>query len=114
MFILRPVHLFICLSVLAVAGCASTSVQVAQTSVGGVPRPKTVLVNDFVFSSNVAVVNRDFIARLERKLYNPTSDVVKAIAARRVGDEVVATIITILHYQAGLNAQPGSECGNNA
>jgi hypothetical protein len=106
----RPVHLVICLTALAVAGCASTSVQVAQTSVGGAPpRPKTVLVSDFVLSSDVVVIDRDLVARLESKLGNLPNDAAKAITAKRVNDEVVATIIVILHYEAGLNAQPGSD-----
>jgi hypothetical protein len=109
MFGPRPVHLFICLIVLAVAGCANTSVQETQTSVGGaLPRPNTVLVNDFVFSSDVAVVDRDFAARLESKLGNMPSDVIKAITAKRVNDEMVATIIVIVGA-AGLNARLGSQ-----
>jgi hypothetical protein len=114
MFAPRPAHLFTCLIAcliaLAIPGCASTSVQVVQTSIGGAPpRPKTVLVNDFVFSSDVTVVDRDFTARLESKLGNPANDVIKALAAKRVNDEVVATIIVILHYEAGLNTQPSSD-----
>jgi hypothetical protein len=110
MFVPRPVHFVICLIALAAAGCASTGAQVAQTSRGGAPtRPTMVLVTDFVFSSDVEVVDRDFISRLESKLGNTSNDAVKAIAARRVNDEVVAAIIVILHYEAGLNAQPGSD-----
>ncbi|HSP49882.1 MAG TPA: hypothetical protein VLN61_06820 [Pseudolabrys sp.] len=95
---------------LAIAACASTSVEVAQTSVGGAPpRPKTVLVNDFVFSPDVTVVDRDFTARLESKLGNPGYDIIKLLPAKRVNDEVVAMIIVILHDDAGLNAQPSSD-----
>ncbi len=109
MFGPRPVRLFTCLLSLAVAGCANTSVPETQTSVGGaLPRPKTVLVNDFVFSSDVAVVDRGFAARLESKLGNMTPDVVKAITAKRVNDEMVATIVVIMGA-AGLNARPGSQ-----
>ncbi len=110
MFVPRPVYFVICSIALAVAGCASAGVQVAQTSVSGAPtRPTMVLVNDFVFSSDVAVVDREFIARLESKLGNLTNDAVKGIAAKRVNDEVVATIVVILRYEAGLNTQPGSD-----
>jgi hypothetical protein len=66
------------------------------------------LVNDLVFSSDVAVVARDFAARLDSKLGTMTGDVVKAITARRVNDEIVATII-VLVGAAGLNARPGSQ-----
>jgi hypothetical protein len=114
MFTPRPAHFFTCLIACLIApailGCASTSVPVAQTSVGGAPaRPKTVFVDNFVISPDVTVVDRDFTALLDRKLGNQTSDVVKALAAKRVSDEVVATIIVILHYEAGLNTQPGSD-----
>ncbi len=105
----RLIHLFICLIMLAVAGCANTGVQQTQTSVGGaLPRPTVVLINDFVFSSDVAVVDRDFAARLENKIGNLPSDTIKAITAKRVNDEMVATIIVIVGA-AGLNAQLGSE-----
>src|ERR1039458_150494 len=108
MLALRPVHLFICLIVLAAAGCANTSVQGTQTSgAGAPPRPKTVLVYDFVFSSDVAVVDPEFTTRLERQIGNLS--VSKQLIAKRVNDEIVATLVTILRYEAGLNAQPGSE-----
>ena len=82
----RPVHfllcLIACLIALGIAACASTSGQGEQTSVSGAPpRPKTVLVNDFVVSPDVTVVDRDFTARLESKLGNPANDVIKALAA---------------------------------
>lgn len=82
-----------------------------QTSASGkMPRPKALLVNDFIFSRDVTIVDRDFIARLERKLGNyPTNDVTKTISERRVSDEIVATVIVHLHYDAGLNARPGSD-----
>jgi hypothetical protein len=108
MLALRPVHLFICLIVLAAAGCANTSVQGTQTSgAGAPPRPKTVLVYDFVFSSDAAVVDPEFTTRLERQIGNLS--VSKQLIAKRVNDEIVATLVTILRYEAGLNAQPGSE-----
>ncbi len=108
MFGPRPVQLFICLTTLAVAGCANTAVQEAQTPAGGAPpRPKVVLVNDLVFSPDVVVVDRDFAARLESKLGTMTGDIVKAITAKRVNDEIVATII-VLVGAAGLTARPGS------
>ncbi len=104
----RPVHLFICLIALVIAGCAHTGVERTQTSAGGEPpRPKTVLVYDFVFSSDIAVVDPEFTAQLNRQIGNLL--VSKQLISKRVNDEIVATIITILHYEAGLDAQPGSE-----
>src|SRR5664279_4047306 len=108
MFAPRSVHLFICWIALAVAGCANTGVQRTQTSVGGAQsRPKAILVFDLVFSSDVAVADREFTARLEREIGNLT--VSKQLIDKRVNAEIVATIITILHDEAGLNAQPGGE-----
>jgi hypothetical protein len=108
MFAPRPVHLFICLVALAAAGCADTGVQRTSASVGGAPpRPKMALVYDLVFSPDVTVVDREFTARLERQIGNLA--VSQQIIAKRVNAEIVATIITILHDEAGINAQPSSE-----
>lgn len=110
MVTLRPVYFLLCLIALAVAGCASDSAQVAQTSAGGgPPRPKVVVINDFEFARDVTVADRDLNARLASKLGHPTNDVIKAVAARRVSDEVVAAVVDILHFEAGLNAQPGGD-----
>src|ERR1035438_9515 len=104
----RLVHLFTFLIALAVAGCANTGGQTPQTSAGGaLSRPKTVLVYDFVFSPDVAVVDREFTARLERQIGDLS--ISKQILAKRVNAEIAATIITTLHDEAGLIAQPGSE-----
>jgi hypothetical protein len=108
MVTLRPVHAFPCLVALVISGCASNNAQVAQTSAAGPPpRPKVVLVNDFLVAPDVTVVDREFFTRLESKFGHPSNDVVKAIAVRRVNDEVVAEIIAILRFEAGLNARTG-------
>src|SRR5476649_2301057 len=108
MFALRSVHLFGCLIALAVAGCANTGDQTPQTSAGGaLSRPKTVLIYDFLFSPDVAVVDPEFTARLEREIGNLS--VSNQLVAKRVNAEIVATIITILHDEAGLNARMGIE-----
>lgn len=108
MFTLRSAHLFGCLIALAVAGCAGTSDQTAQTSAAGAQsRPKTVLVYDFVFSPDIAVVDREFTARLERDISHLA--ISNQLIVKRVNAEIVATIITILHDEAGLNARPGIE-----
>ncbi len=108
MFAPRPARLFICLTALAVAGCANTGVQGTQASAGGpLWRPHRVLVDDLVLAPDVEVVDRDFAARLESKFGTMTGDVVKAITARRVNDEIVAGIIVMVGA-AGLNTRPGS------
>src|SRR5208282_6478706 len=99
MFDPSAVRLFICLISLAVAGCAGNSVQQASNPAGSAPpRPQTVVVNDPVFA-------RDFAVRLESKLGTMTGDVVKAITAKRVNDEIVATVV-VLVGAAGFNARP--------
>lgn len=108
MFALRSAHLFGCLIALAVAGCANTGGQTPQTSAGGaLARPKTVLVYDFVVSPEVAMVDREFTARLERDI--GILAVSNQLVAKRVNAEIVATIITILRDEAGLKAQSGIE-----
>lgn len=104
----RPISLFILLIALAVAGCAITGDQTPQTSAGGAPtRPKTVLIYDFVFSSDIAVVDREFTARLGLETDNLSFS--KQVLAKRINAEIVATITTIMHDEAGLNARPGIE-----
>jgi hypothetical protein len=108
MFAPRPVHLFIILVALAVAGCGITGNQMPQTSTGGVSsRPKTVLIYDLVFSPEVAVVDREFTARVNREIGDIA--VSSQLVAKRVNAEIVATIITILRDEAGLNSRMGIE-----
>jgi hypothetical protein len=107
MFSLIRTNLFM-LVALAVAGCANTGAQRTQASIADtLSRPKTVLVYDFAFSPDVVVTDREFSARLERQIGDLS--ISKDLAAKRVNDEIVVTIATILRDEAGLNAQPGSE-----
>ncbi len=106
MFDPSAVRLCTCFISLAVAGCASNSVQQAPSPAGSAPpRPQTVIVNDLVFAPDVAVFDRDFGVRLESKLGSMTGDVVKAITAKRVDDEIVATVV-VLVGAVGFNARP--------
>jgi hypothetical protein len=108
MYVLRSAHLFGCLIALAIAGCTSTGDQTPQTSAGGTPsRPKTVLIYDLAFSPDVAVVDREFTARLGLEIGDLA--ISNQLVAKRVNAEIVATIIAILHDEAGLNARPGIE-----
>ena len=111
MFGPRPAHIFICLISLAIAGCANgnSSVPETQSQAAGSPRTRTVLINDFVTSPDMPLIDRDFAARLETKLgTSVTADVVKSITTKRVNDEIVATIIVNVRA-AGLSARPGSQ-----
>jgi len=103
--------LAVCFVALALAGCAQTNVSGLTVGYSGaVPRPKTILVSDLVFSSDVVALDRGFTARLSRKLGELPPDQRKQRTAERVNDEIVATIVTTLR-EAGLEAQTGSAEG---
>lgn len=94
------------IAMLALAGCAGTG---GLQGFGGAPtKPKTVLVSDFVLSSEVAVVDRGYTARLERKVGAFPTHERKPRTVERVNDEIVASIVATLR-EAGIDAQPGSE-----
>ncbi len=95
------------LAALALAGCANTGGW--QGGFGGTPpRPKTIVVSDFVLSSDVVVLDRGYTARLERKSGGLATYDRKPRTAERINDEIVASIVATLR-EAGLEAQPGSE-----
>ena len=96
----------ICVAALVLAGCATGGSLGAFG--GGQTRPKTVLVSDFVLSSDVEIVDRGYTARLERKTGSFPTFERKPRTIGRVNDEIVATIVATLR-EAGLDAQPGSE-----
>ena len=98
---------------MAVAGCAGTG-----TSTGGQPlqslagssdeqsQAMTVLVNDFEFSPDVEVVDREFDAKLSAKLGGAVGPgAIKTIAFKRVADEIGATVVAILHEEVSLKAK---------
>ncbi len=91
---------------LALAGCAQGS---SDTLLSGsaAPPPKTIIVTDFTWSSEVVAIDRGFTARLDRKGSYPTFERRPRTIAR-VNDEIVATIVAGLR-EAGLEAQPGDE-----
>lgn len=98
---------FVCIGVaaLALAGCANSG----GMQFGDAPgRPKTILVSDFVLSSDVAVIDRGYTARLERKIGGFPTHERKPRTIERVNDEIVASIIATVR-EVGLDAQPGSE-----
>ena len=98
--------IFIGSAALALAGCAGDG---TQGAFGGAPaRPKTIMVSDFVLSPDVAIVDRGYTARLERKVGSFPTFERKPRTIERVNDEIVASIIATLR-EAGLDAQPGNE-----
>ena len=56
------------LGALALAGCSGTGLT-GQNAFGSAPaKPKTILVGDFVFASDVTAIDRGFTARLSKKV----------------------------------------------
>jgi Domain of unknown function (DUF4410) len=102
---MRIIGVCVCVAALALAGCAT---QGALT--GAAARPKTVIVTDFVASSDVSAIDRGYSTRLERKGGDfPILERNKRTMAR-VNDEIVASIVASLR-EAGLDARPGSDEG---
>lgn len=99
-----------CIAALALAGCANSPMSGSQNMFGGgpPPRPKTVLVSDFLVSSDVPAIDRGFSTRLERNAGNYPILERRQRTLERVNGEIVATIVATLR-EAGLEAQPGSE-----
>jgi hypothetical protein len=94
---------------LALAGCADLS-SAWQKEFGAKPppTPKTVVVTDFVMSSDLLVLDRGYTARLERKSGGLMTQDRKPRTIARVNDEIVASVIATLR-EAGLEARPGTE-----
>src|SRR5450830_2063020 len=97
------------IAALALAGCANTGGANGMFG-GGLARPKTVLVADFVAATEVEAIDRGFSARMDRKGINYPILERKWRTLARVDDEIVASIVATLR-EAGLDAQPGSEEG---
>lgn len=123
MAVLRPIHLIFCLSVcaLTIAGCAGTGTgtgasaggQPMQSLAGGgdeQPQAMTVLVTDFEFSPDVEVVDREFGAKLSSQLGGAMgAEAIKNITVKRVGDEIEATVVSIVHEETSLKIKAGDE-----
>jgi hypothetical protein len=107
---MRVTYAFLGLAALALAGCASTGAGNFAGFGGTSSRPRTIIVSDFVFSSDVVALDRGFTARLTRKIGTFPPHERRQRTAERVNDEIVATIVVALR-EAGLDAQPGSEEG---
>lgn len=106
---MRLMSVCLCLAALVLTGCANTNVSGTQSvAASGLRAPKTVVVSDFVFSSDVVALDRGFTARLSRKLGEIPPHERKQKTAERVNDEIVATIVATLR-EAGMDAKVGSE-----
>ena len=99
--------LALCAGALMLAGCANVSISGLS---GDAPpaKPKTILVSDFVFSSEVGGVDRGYTAKLDRKIGQFPTFERKQRTLERINDEIIATIVVTLR-EAGLEAQTGNE-----
>jgi len=102
----------ICLSAaaaLALGGCQTDGVGLASNA--SAPKPKTVIVTDFVLSPDITVIDRAYTVRLSRK---EGSDLPfhlrKERTLERVNDEIIATVVATVRA-AGLDAAPGAADG---
>lgn len=102
----------LCAALLLLSGCAESTLNQSALGGGGTksPRPKTVVVSDFVIAPEVLVLDRGFTTRLERKIGAFPTHERKQRTLERVNDEIVASLVATLR-EAGLDAQPGSEEG---
>jgi len=105
---MRIISLCLCFAALVLAGCANTNINGVSSTAAGTAAPKSVVVSDFVFSSDVVALDRGFTARLGRKLGEIPTHERKQKTAERVNDEIVATIVATLR-ESGLDARVGSE-----
>ena len=99
----------LCAVALLLAGCATMDIGGPQSG-GSSPRPKSILVSDFVFATEVVALDRSYTARLERKIGTFPTHERKQRTLERVNYEILASIVVALR-EAGLEAQPGSEEG---
>jgi len=103
---MRAIAICLSLAALALAGCQTDGLTL--TSSGGTPKPKTVVVTDFVYSPDVTIIDRGYTVRLSRKEKNDLPfHIRKQRTLERVNDELVATIVATVRA-AGLDAAPGS------
>ena len=109
--------LTVCAAALLVAACVESNSNLASSGLGGSdassPRPKTIVVSDFVVAPEVLLIDRGYTARLERKIGSFPTHERKPRTIDRVNDEIVASIVATLR-EAGLDAQPGAEEGLKA
>lgn len=101
----RFIPIGIAVAALTLAGCVTDG---SMPGASGGARPKTMVVSDFVISSDVAVIDRGFTSRLERKIGGFPTHERKQRTTARVNDEIVASIVATMR-EAGMAAQPGNE-----
>jgi hypothetical protein len=103
---MRTFAICVFLTALALAGCQTDGVNLSSNAPA--PKPKSIVVTDFVYTPDVTVIDRGFTVRLSRKEGNDLPfHIRKERTLARVNDEIVATIIATVRA-AGLDAVAGS------
>lgn len=103
---MRFTSLCLCLTALALSGCAGNNVNLDGFAGGTAsPKPKTIVVSDFVVAQDVPAIDRGFSTRQESKGGNFPLLERRQRTLERVNDEVLATIVVSLR-EAGLDAEP--------
>ncbi|HXD44762.1 MAG TPA: hypothetical protein VN655_06465 [Pseudolabrys sp.] len=103
---MRTIAIVLSLASLVLGGCQTDGVNLASNA--SAPKPKAVVVTDFVYSPDVTVIDRGYTVRLSRKEGGDLPfHLRKERTLERVNDEIVATIVATVRA-AGLEAVPGS------
>lgn len=103
---MRAMTICLSLAALALAGCQTDGLTLSSNA--SAPKPRTVVVADFVYSPDVTVIDRGYTVRLSRKEKNDLPfHIRKERTLARVNDELVATIVATVRA-GGLDAAPGS------
>jgi hypothetical protein len=106
---MRAIAICLSLAALALAGCQTEGVSLSSNA--SAPKPKTIVVADFVYAPDVTVIDRGFTVRLSRKEGSDLPfHIRKERTLARVNDEIVATIVATVRA-SGLDAAPGSADG---
>lgn len=103
---MRGIAICLSLATLALAGCQTDGLNLTSSS--STPKPKTVVVADFLYSPDITVIDRGYTVRLSRKeKIDLPFHIRKQRTLARVNDEIVATIVATVRA-GGLDAVPGS------
>jgi hypothetical protein len=106
---MRTIAFCLAVATLALGGCQTDGVDLSARAPA--PKPKTILVADFVYTPDVTVIDRGFTVRLSRKEGNDLPfHIRKERTLARVNDEIVAAVVATVRA-AGLDAAAGSADG---
>ena len=93
----------------ALAACGQTSIQgISSMLTPGLARPEAVVVSDFDFSPDVVLLDRGFVAQLQRRMGKAPPEKIREELAARVSREIVSSMVATLR-EAGLPARAGGD-----